>query len=1092
MNLRNLNIKAHTCFIGKSGYAAHARGFFREFAKYTNLRIRNFTWDDNPDYLTPNDMEILETITLSTDDGFRDFPLANVDFFKKFLPKTFDDDFIPDVDIVLMDTDHHYFYEKYQSKIKIAYTVWESTRLPNHFFNVLVENFDYVWVVTDWHKRVLIEQGYPETRIWVVREGVDVNEFLPKENVDTNPLKFLLFGRWDYRKSIPEIINAFNNVFGDDDSVRLILNVDNPYSLDGLSSTEERLEKMGINNTNIEVLHFLDRKRYVEYICDGNVFVSCARSEGWNIPLLEAMVSGTPVIYSNYGAQLEFTKGRGIPVDMLGLSQRYGVEYPQNFDAVSGNVDGYYGSPDYVDLEIKLRYARDNYPQLKKDALSYLSDIRTMFSWDNVVKDSISFFESLTSNKLDRISGECVVIMTHADTKTKEMKLKDLNDSLHRNGYFTIISSHIPTDVVGDVNIIDFDNPVFFNDTGMSYYAYIGNSRIENKLKLNHGYAVAMLMKNGIAIAKERGYKKCHFINYDYFIRDYSTIRYHSQLLGDYDGIFYPWGNDNEYNTGFFSVNTDIFYNIMNYVGSKEIYCMLGSMCETFMYSLCSSSNLRIKLLDIPNGGELILNSEEISTLNKLYDIFYNFHKTDDGYILSFLSFGQHETSIILNIGNYKYEFILRLNDIHLLLDDEDFNSSIEIEIPCFGLNESLVKDFGNLELYNNHQPIRFKDVATINSTLKINIHNIDGLFVEVLDTKQGKFEVSIIDDDTNEIVYNAVISNNNWCKVGRKWYTNWRVVIKDLKDDKVFYNELFSLVGKRVLISFESSSLGDTLAWIPYTYEFAKKHKCKVIVSTFMNHLFKGVYDTDGLVEFVDPSSKVDNLSALYRLGWFYDGDTEMYDGTKHPCQFREQEMQKTASDILGLEYSQIRPKVVNSKVRYTNNKKYICIATHSTTQAKYWNYEGGWQKLVNMLRADGYDVMLISKERGEYMGNRPIKNVIDKSGDYPLVDRINDLRNASLFIGLGSGLSWLAWACGVPVVTISGFSYPYTEFLGDDIVRIFNNNVCGGCFNRRRLDASDWMWCPDHKNTERQFECTKTITPEYVYSEISKLLNN
>jgi autotransporter strand-loop-strand O-heptosyltransferase len=38
--------------------------------------------------------------------------------------------------------------------------------------------------------------------------------------------------------------------------------------------------------------------------------------------------------------------------------------------------------------------------------------------------------------------------------------------------------------------------------------------------------------------------------------------------------------------------------------------------------------------------------------------------------------------------------------------------------------------------------------------------------------------------------------------------------------------------------------------------------------------------------------------------------------------------------------------------------------------------------------------------------------------------------LRHASFFIGLGSGLSWLAWASGIPVVLISGFSLPNSEF--------------------------------------------------------------
>lgn len=52
------------------------------------------------------------------------------------------------------------------------------------------------------------------------------------------------------------------------------------------------------------------------------------------------------------------------------------------------------------------------------------------------------------------------------------------------------------------------------------------------------------------------------------------------------------------------------------------------------------------------------------------------------------------------------------------------------------------------------------------------------------------------------------------------------------------------------------------------------------------------------------------------------------------------------------------------------------------------------------------------------------------DFTGDIPLQERVDLLRHASFFIGLGSGLSWLARAAGIPVVLISGFSLPNSEF--------------------------------------------------------------
>ena len=102
-----------------------------------------------------------------------------------------------------------------------------------------------------------------------------------------------------------------------------------------------------------------------------------------------------------------------------------------------------------------------------------------------------------------------------------------------------------------------------------------------------------------------------------------------------------------------------------------------------------------------------------------------------------------------------------------------------------------------------------------------------------------------------------------------------------------------------------------------------------------------------------------------------------------------------------------------------------------------------------------------------------------------------MTDIKYADAFIGLGSGLSWISWALNPNTILISGFSLPYTEF--SDCERIFNydENICTGCFNKEWLNPGDWEWCPNHKNTERHFECTKTILPSKVIESLDRILN-
>jgi autotransporter strand-loop-strand O-heptosyltransferase len=121
---------------------------------------------------------------------------------------------------------------------------------------------------------------------------------------------------------------------------------------------------------------------------------------------------------------------------------------------------------------------------------------------------------------------------------------------------------------------------------------------------------------------------------------------------------------------------------------------------------------------------------------------------------------------------------------------------------------------------------------------------------------------------------------------------------------NKIFDNEKYkeNLLGK-VLINFDSKSLGDNIAWMPYAEEFRKKHNCKVVLSTFWNHLFEKEYPE---IEFISPGTVVYNINGQYNIGWYFP-----WDPNKNPNDFRTISLQQTASDILGLEYKEIKPKI-------------------------------------------------------------------------------------------------------------------------------------------------------------------------------------
>jgi autotransporter strand-loop-strand O-heptosyltransferase len=419
-------------------------------------------------------------------------------------------------------------------------------------------------------------------------------------------------------------------------------------------------------------------------------------------------------------------------------------------------------------------------------------------------------------------------------------------------------------------------------------------------------------------------------------------------------------------------------------------------------------------------------------------------------------------TSIEGDVKNISNQLVGLINSdsIYAIIPDETFGLDL-LSMYKIVMNENITQ---NKPLIKDYTYVR---------------HYVTQPYFEVRGTTENKLKIKYYDDNNN-ISYQNDLSINSWVKLNKEYFIKWRTTVEE--DGEIIYDETLNLEDKRVYISFGSKSLGDTLAWMPYVEEFRKKHNCILIVSTFLNYLFVDQYPN---IEFVGPGDIVSNIHAQYRLGWFYNEDGSVnYNMT--PNDYKTQPLQKTATDILGLEYKEIRPLL---NLPNTPKKKKVGIGFHSTAQAKYWNNPEGWQKVVDYLVSLGYECMIYSKEGDGYMNNNYPKGVtIYKGGN--LQEVINDLSECEFFIGLGSGLSWLAWACKLPVVLISGFSEKWAETTLDTY-RVINENVCHGCFNSERLDAGDWNWCPLHKNTDRMFECTKRISTDMVIKEINKIIN-
>jgi autotransporter strand-loop-strand O-heptosyltransferase len=356
--------------------------------------------------------------------------------------------------------------------------------------------------------------------------------------------------------------------------------------------------------------------------------------------------------------------------------------------------------------------------------------------------------------------------------------------------------------------------------------------------------------------------------------------------------------------------------------------------------------------------------------------------------------------------------------------------------------------------------------------SVEVNWHHVNGFYLELKTDSKDLFVIEVI-DNTDTVIHKTTLTGGMYTKLSRQYFNGIKYRI--YHQNVLIKEQSISFTNKRIFIAFDSSSLGDTISWVPYCEEFRKHHNCEVIVSTFKNYLFEKTYPN---LTFVQPGSVVNNIHAMFNLGWFWDEQREPVNPVTIP-------LQKAVTNILGLEFKEIQTNIHFEPKSRPIKEKYICIATNSTAGCKLWNYPNGWEILSENLIKKGYKLINISQNGDKIKGVQSLK-------DDSMENTMNVIHHSEFVIGLSSGLSWLSWGLNKHVVMISNFTESDHEFTLN-CTRITNPDVCNGCWNNPmfKFDKGDWDWCPEHKGTKRHFECHKSITAEIVINKIQHLIN-
>lgn len=270
----------------------------------------------------------------------------------------------------------------------VAIQPWEFGSLPKKWVEIFSKEVDEMWVPTDYVKQSYIESGLPEERICVIPNGFNSNIFNETANIynlqTQKKFKFLFVGGTIYRKGIDILLNAFTELFSNEDDVCLVIKDLGGKSFYNGQNSKDEIKKI-IDTKNSPEIEYIDETLKPEElaglyrVCD--VLVHPYRGEGFGMPILEAMACGLPVIVTKGGAALDFCDENNST--LINAEKVFYKEKKVGDDETVSNPWMYEVSRE--DLMAKMMYALENYGQLKSKSLIALENAHIKYDWSKIV-----------------------------------------------------------------------------------------------------------------------------------------------------------------------------------------------------------------------------------------------------------------------------------------------------------------------------------------------------------------------------------------------------------------------------------------------------------------------------------------------------------------------------------------------------------------------------------------------------------------------------------------------------------------------------------------------------------------------------------
>ena len=222
----------------------------------------------------------------------------------------------PHEDGVVVEIAQHWpvLIPRSSADLKLVWVAWEESLVPLEMVRVLNKGFQGILVQTNFVAKALINSGV-RLPIRLMGCAPDIDAFAalgfdraaeaPKRPSKETPFVFLHVSSCFPRKGVDALLAAYAKAFRRSDPVRLVIkgfpneHNDVPAQISQLRMLDANAPEIGMINKDLAT-------ELVELYRGADAVVLPTRGEGFNIPALEALAAGLPLIVTGHGGQTDF------------------------------------------------------------------------------------------------------------------------------------------------------------------------------------------------------------------------------------------------------------------------------------------------------------------------------------------------------------------------------------------------------------------------------------------------------------------------------------------------------------------------------------------------------------------------------------------------------------------------------------------------------------------------------------------------------------------------------------------------------------------------------------------------------------------